>query len=304
MKLAPIILFTFDRLSCLEQTVEALKNNYYAKDSVLYIYSDNFKISESSSKKNVLKVRSYLKSITGFLEIKIIEREINFGLARNIIEGVTETLKKHNSAIILEDDLLTGKYFLDYMNKGLTLYKKNEDVISIHGYSYFENSPYEETYFIKTADNLGWATWKRGWELFESDADFLYKKIIENNLQRSFNRNNAYKFSNLLKMQAENKLNSWAIRWYASAFLNQKYTLYPYKSLVLHIGDGPEATNYKRKQTKSDPLSVNLYQGQINLKKIDIIESETTSKNYIKHLKKYRRSILKRFFSKLISIIN
>lgn len=34
----------------------------------------------------------------------------------------------------------------------------------------------------------------------------------------------------------EGKNSSWAIRWYASAFLNDKYTLYPGKSLVKNIG--------------------------------------------------------------------
>jgi hypothetical protein len=32
------------------------------------------------------------------------------------------------------------------------------------------------------------------------------------------------------------KNNSWAIRWYASCFLNNLYTLYPGKSLVSNIG--------------------------------------------------------------------
>ena len=37
-------------------------------------------------------------------------------------------------------------------------------------------------------------------------------------------------------MKIKGKNNSWAIRWHASAFLNNKLTLYPKNSLVKNIG--------------------------------------------------------------------
>jgi len=297
VKLAPIIIFAYNRLTCLKDTVEALKCNHYASESILYIYSDGYK--DSMSKKPVNDVRRYIRNINGFKEVHIIERSHNYGLACNIINGVTEIINKHNSVIVLEDDLITGKYFLNYMNDGLNMYENNSDVISIHGYSYFDNKSHDETYFIKTADNLGWATWKRGWDLFECDAKNLYSKIIENKLKKSFDRNNAYRFTSMLKMQAEGNLNSWAIRWCASCFLHGKYTLYPCKSLVLHIGDGVDATNYKRKQTASDPLSVSLYQGKVDVSHISVSESKSTTRQYRKFLKKYRKPIIIRIINKI-----
>ena len=40
----------------------------------------------------------------------------------------------------------------------------------------------------------------------------------------------------MLKAQVENKVDSWAIRWYASAFLKNMYTLYPKESIINNIG--------------------------------------------------------------------
>jgi hypothetical protein len=40
----------------------------------------------------------------------------------------------------------------------------------------------------------------------------------------------------MLENQINKKNNSWAIRWYASAFLENMYTLYPRVSLVQNIG--------------------------------------------------------------------
>ena len=42
----------------------------------------------------------------------IILRNKNYGNANNIISGVSYVLKKHNSAIILEDDLEISNKFL------------------------------------------------------------------------------------------------------------------------------------------------------------------------------------------------
>ncbi len=40
----------------------------------------------------------------------------------------------------------------------------------------------------------------------------------------------------MLRDQRDNKINSWAICWYASAFLKDKYTLYPKTSIIYNIG--------------------------------------------------------------------
>ena len=299
--LAPIVLFVYNRLDCLKKTIESLKENNESKNSIIYIYSDNY--NDSSSREKVEEVRRYIKTIEGFKKVFVIERDRNYGLAKNIINGVTEVVNKHFKVIVLEDDLVVGKYFLKYMNDGLNMYESNNSVISIHGYSYFANNSTDETYFIKTADNLGWATWKSRWQLFEPNAEKLYEKIVSHSGSSEFDRNNAYPFTKMLKMQADRELNSWAIRWYATAFIHKKYTLYPCKSLVFHIGDGADATNYKRKQTKNDPLSVPIYNGKINVKKIEVRERSYITGQYIKFLQKYRKPLFKRVINRIWSIV-
>jgi hypothetical protein len=46
----------------------------------------------------------------------------------------------------------------------------------------------------------------------------------------------SYPYTRMLQNQIVGKNNSWAIRWYASAFLQNKLTLYPGRSLVHNIG--------------------------------------------------------------------
>merc|ERR1711991_64283 len=96
---APIALFVYNRPLHVKSVIKALKKNYLASLSELIIFSDGPKNVNDHYK--VHKVRSYLKKIKGFKKIKIIEREKNFGLSKNIINGVTAVLGKHKKIIVL-----------------------------------------------------------------------------------------------------------------------------------------------------------------------------------------------------------
>ncbi len=62
------------------------------------------------------------------------------------------------------------------MSDGLQKYQDNHNVVSIHGYIYpVRRVP--ETFFLRGADCWGWATWRRGWKLFNSDGQFLLDKL-------------------------------------------------------------------------------------------------------------------------------
>jgi hypothetical protein len=234
MNLAPIVLFIYNRPWHTRKTIEALLKNELAEQSALFIYSDGPKKAEYLDK--VYEVREYIHTITGFSSVSIIERERNLGLALSIITGVTEIVNRFGKIIVLEDDMVTSSYFLRYMNEALEMYDKEEKVISIHGYMYPVTAQLPETFFIKGADCWGWGTWKRGWDLFEADGTKLLKELKSRKLKKRFDFNGTYHFTKMLKEQISGKIDSWAIRWYASALLKDGLTLYPGKSLVQNIG--------------------------------------------------------------------
>ena len=45
-----------------------------------------------------------------------------------------EIINKYGKAIILEDDIITGKYFLEYMNEALEKYQGNKEVWHVTGW--------------------------------------------------------------------------------------------------------------------------------------------------------------------------
>jgi hypothetical protein len=266
--LAPIAIFTYNRLVHVRKTINALKNNLLADQSELIIFSDA--AASEDKLKEVVDVRNYLKTVNGFKNIRIIERDENKGLAVNIIEGISAMLREYDKVIVLEDDLITSPYFLKYMNDALDLYEEEEAVISVHGYVYPVKGDLPELFFIKGADCWGWGTWKRGWSKFEIDGEKLYTQLIEKNATYQFDFEGSYPYTKMLKENSEGKNSSWAVRWYASAFLNDLYTLYPGKSLVFHEGGDGSGIN-----TGYDVLlDVNLAEKPIKVTKIKIEQSK------------------------------
>jgi putative methyltransferase (TIGR04325 family) len=245
MRLAPIVLFIYNRPHYLLQTLESLAKNSLAKDSTLIIYADGVK--ENATEEDITKInetRTVAKSKQWCKEINIIEKEKNLGLANSIIEGVTEIVNKHGKVIVLEDDLELSPYFLQFMNDGLAVYENNEKVWSVGACNFFAHgNKIPETFFIPIPDCWGWATWKDRWQYFEPDSNKLIKLLKEKNLVDDFNLGGAYDFMGMLESQAQGKISSWAIRWQAVAYLKNAYSLYPKCAVTNHIGIDESATH-------------------------------------------------------------
>ena len=267
---APIVLFVYNRPRHTQQTVEALQKNKLASESELFIYSDDAK--NDDARVSVDEVRKYIDNITGFKKITVIKRDKNWGLANSIIDGVTKIVNEYGRIIVLEDDLVTSPYFLKYMNTALDFYKNEKSVISIHGYIYpIENLP--NSFFIKGADCWGWATWKNKWDMFEPDGQKLLNELKYRNLEKEADFNNSYGFTRMLKQQIKGKNNSWAVRWYMSAFLRDMLTLYPGKSYVQNIGNDDSGTHC----SASDIFRVELSMRN-NSNRLELVENSDNRK--------------------------
>ena len=156
--LSPIVLFVYNRPWHTKQTVEALQKNELAKESELFIYSDEAK--NKDVRKSVDEVREYIGKIDGFKKVTIIKREKNWGLANSIIDGVTKTVNEYGKIIVLEDDLITSPYFLKFMNEALEFYKEEQKVWHISGWSYpINTNNIDDVFFLRVMNCWGWATW-------------------------------------------------------------------------------------------------------------------------------------------------
>jgi len=290
---APVCLFVFNRLEHTQKTVDALKKNILAPDSDLYIYSDAPKKNSSTIASD--DVRAYIKTISGFKSVTIKERKMNFGLSKSIITGVTEILKKHKKIIVLEDDMISSKFFLKFMNDSLDFYKNEDSVASIHGYS-IPGKYDTNTFFLRGADCWGWATWEDSWSMFETDGKKLYEGLSQRNLLKEFNFKSPGFFSGMLLDQVRGNNDSWAIRWSASVFLHNKLTLYPSYSLINNIGNDGSGVHCEDNNVYDD-----VYDDYIDINNKNIVESVNARKIYEKHFRKISGGLVQRIKYKVPS---
>lgn len=296
-RLAPVALFVYNRVDHARRTIDALKQNLLAAESDLIIFSDHAKGAAHDAA--VAEVRKYIRDIDGFKSLHIIERDKNFGLAESIIDGVGRLCEQYGKVIVLEDDLVTSPYFLKYMNDGLDEYQSQDAVISIHGYIYPTGKELPETFFLRGADCWGWATWKRGWDQFQPDAEKLLAALLEKKLGRAFDFGGNNDYMGMLRDQISGRVNSWAIRWYASAFLANRLTLYPGISLVQNIGNDDSGTHSEA----TDQFKVELGDRQPQVGGIAIEQSGLAWQAVAAYFKRHRRPLWRRIGAKIKKIL-
>lgn len=246
MQLAPIILFAYNRPWHLQQTLQSLSENVLANESELFIYCDGPKENASVEVlKTIAEARAVARQKKWCKTVTVIEAEKNKGLAKSIIAGVTETVNNYSRVIVIEDDVLLSKYFLQFMNDALETYKSNEKVMSIGSWNYFcAPELLQDNFFYRFPDSIAWATFDRAWKLFEADEKLALQKLNDKKEIDRFNANlpTPY-FSSMLQQQIEGKINSWAIRWTATAIIHDKLSFFPKQTLSKHIGFGSSATH-------------------------------------------------------------
>ena len=238
---APILLFAYNRLAHTRRCVESLLKNAQSAESELFIYADGAK--DASIQKEVNDVRDYLRTIRGFKRVTLIEREKNWGLARNIIDGVTTQVNRYGRVIVLEDDLVVAPFFLQFMNDALETYKDEPKVGHIQACDFTQDPTLPDTFLIKWTGSWGWATWSRAWKHFNPDGKALLRELENRRLNYRFDFNGKYGFTRMLRRQTQGKNNSWAIRWNASLFLKDILSLNVGRSLVQNEGFDGSGTN-------------------------------------------------------------
>lgn len=308
-KTAPLALFVYNRLSKLKKTIEYLSKNLLSKKTTLYIFSDGPKDYEDIKKIN--NIRKYIRQIKNFRKIIIIENKKNFGLGNSIIRGVNEVFKYHNRVIVLEDDLLTNKFFLTYMNDCLNLFKNNSLVYHINGsnFKYSIKSKHTSEYFLSRVPfSWGWATWKDRWKIFNKENEKLIIKLMNS---KKFDYDNSHYFFPQLIANYRGKINSWAIFWYANIFLKKKLCFTPKYTFVVNNGYGTHATH-----TIKQPLTGKNILSELNrkysfdklkhFKKVDTEDKDykVLYKNYIKksQSKNLKSIVIVSFFKTFVSL--
>lgn len=244
MNLAPIAIFAYNRPIHLERVLISLQQNELFGSSKIYVFVDGPK--NNNDVKKITQVNKILNNYLKGLNFEIIQKNMNIGLSKSIVGGINFIfeVEGHNRIIVLEDDIVVNKNFLKFMNFALDHFENKKSVWHIGGWQYpidFKNNK-ENYLFFKYMNCWGWGTWKNRWSFFEKNPKSLITQF-DMRMIKKFNYDNSHNFFSQILGNYENKIDTWAIFWYSTIFLNGGLCFYPRKTLCHNIGTDGEGTH-------------------------------------------------------------
>jgi len=256
-----------------------------ANQSDLFVFCDGPKNEANSKTHEAIKqVRALVKSKSWCKTVTVYESESNKGLANSIVEGVTQIVNQFGKIIVLEDDIVTARGFLRYMNEALDLYEHEDNVMHIGSYLPYTNSykKLPETFLSRFMSCWGWATWKSSWQRANFDTRELYEQLNNPKVRYDFNLEGVLNFHEQLENNINGSIHTWAIKWFASIFLCNGLCLYPSHSLTKNIGFDGTGENCNLLDVKERESGRDF----IKVSKIKIEES-SVGKRYLKRYYRY-----------------
>ena len=237
-----IAVFAFKRADLLRRTLRSLERAQGFGGFKVHVFSDAPRNEYPAEIDAVRRVRSVLRPWCSRHNAILHEATHNLGLRSSIVGGVTRVLEEYEAVIVLEDDLILSKCFLEFMEQALAACRPRNDIMQISGYFVPHNTDLPPVGLIRTPGSWGWATWRRAWTCYEDDAVKLVRDVSRRDPEE-FDLRGSYAFFDELKKNAEGHLDTWAVRWYASMFLKGGLALYPARSMTRNIGFRGDATN-------------------------------------------------------------
>ena len=233
--LAPVVVFAYRRTDHLRNTLASLMRCEGFDQSPVIVYCDGPR--DDSEADSVIATRELARTLLGE-HAEYHFSEINQGLSRSVIAGVSETVSRFGRAIVVEDDLDLNPAFLTFMNAALDRYADEGNVYQVSGYMFDvpELAGERAALFLPFTVSWGWATWNRAWEQFDPLASGWEALRTDKDLRRRFNLDGTYDYATMLMRQMAGLRDSWAVRWYWTVFKANGLVLFPPASLVRNTG--------------------------------------------------------------------
>ncbi len=241
---SPIIIFSYNRPKHLNNLLDSLIENKISKLSKIFFFCDGPK-----NKKDIKKI-SEIKILLKTKKIKIYKKifqKKNIGLANNIINGVSQVLKKYQNCIVLEDDLIINQNCIQYMNCMLKKFKNDKKIGSISAYSYIDELNYKKNfdfYISKRHSSWCWGTWSRVWRKIKWNEKNIINHFSKESSVKKFSEGGR-DLNLLLWGNYQNLINSWAIRFNYYCFKNSLRSIQPRYSMIKNDGRDLSGTHEK-----------------------------------------------------------
>ena len=214
--------------------------------------------------------------------LQIVRRKENLGLAKNIVQAVSEGLVDFEFLIVLEDDCVPSRAFFDFCSWAAQKYENDASVMSASGTNHLLPAvPFgAAAYLSKYHHCWGWGTWRRAWKLMNFgmigvDIDRIVESV-DSGFELGFRRY----WSDRFRKTKDGQINSWAYRWLLSCWQNGGLSVTSRNSLVRNIGFGADATHTTRRKLRNHSFYRPTFRARRRVKRRPLYELHTSYWHY------------------------
>lgn len=238
----PILIACFVRAEKLAEIIEplvGLKNPIYVVMDAPRDYKESIRVAEVQ---RVLNDSALLIS-------DILTFSRNQG-TNSVAMGVDWILQDFESVIVIEEDILVSKQFIQFAEIMLEKYSRDNRVGSITAMNLV---PVEHI----TAPNFtyrfscyfyawGWATWRDRWEQMIPLNEWNIDSLRTPNTSRNYLAKEKWK-SSMREVHSGRAPGLWDYRWIYTYWMKRWLTVVPNTNMAINIGFDDEATHTRRK---------------------------------------------------------
>jgi len=234
---APVLVTVYNRLDHFRKCVESLSDCYGAGSTTLFVAIDA--PSRDCDVDLNRKIVDYAKGIRGFESVVLIEREANVGAVRNYFMALDRVFQDHSAVIFTEDDNVFSRHFLEYVNKGLTLYENVPSIYGICGYArpgLAKDDEIPDVFLSRDCPAWGVGIWRSKFREVDFHTKDFFATFLSPMRILAFRRQwGDHFFWSLVRAKRENVVICDAAVGFHK-FQRDMYSILPTKTLVRNIG--------------------------------------------------------------------
>jgi hypothetical protein len=242
----PVTMIIFNRP---EETLKVFSRVAAAKPRKLYVIADGPRQTSADDPERCAEVRKIFQSVDWECKLEKRYLDKNLGCGRGPAEGINWVLEKEQSTIILEDDCVPDISFFRYCDELLDLYREDERVMMIGGYSrLYDRRPQAHSYYFSGLPCCfgGWATWKRAWQKFDMNVR-LWPELKKTDWLSDIllNTEEIVYWTSIFDQTYTDagEGDYWDFQWTFTCWAHHGLTILPTINLIQNIGFGDNATH-------------------------------------------------------------
>ena len=194
----------------------------------------------------VLEVQRLASTVDWDCEVHNLFRPVNLGCKAAVSEAITWFFDQVEAGVILEDDCVPHPTFFPFAQELLERFRDDPRVIMISGnnFQFGRTRTAYSYYFSRYTHIWGWATWRRGWRLYDH-AMSQWPEHRDGRWLMDLLRDKAAVayWTRIFEDTWADRNTPWAYRWLYSAWITGALTVLPNCNLVSNVGFDRRATH-------------------------------------------------------------